>query len=72
MEWFDCSIPLCQLRGIDAKDFDAMEGVFFIQAEDELFSEDWLNCYATDMLDAKYEWTYIADVVNKLTHLNAH
>jgi hypothetical protein len=49
-----------------------MEDMFFIQAEDELFGEDWLNCYATEICDAKYEWTDVADVVAKLTHLNAH
>ena len=31
-----------------------------------------MNCYATDILDAKYEWTDVAEVVYKLTHLNAH
>jgi len=49
-----------------------MEDMFFIQTEDELFCEDWLNCYATEILDAQYEWTDVANVVNKLTHLNAH
>ena len=72
MEWFDCSLPLRPPGGLDSKDFDAMEDMFFIQAEDELFGEDWLSCYATDILDAKYEWTDVADVVDKLTHLNAH
>ena len=72
MEWFDCSIPLCPPGGLDAKDSDAMEDMFFIQTEDELFGEDWLNCYATEILDAPYEWTDVADVVNMLTHLNAH
>ena len=46
--------------------------MFFVQIEDELFSEDWLNCYATEILDAQYEWTDVTDVVSKLTHLNAH
>ena len=49
-----------------------MEDMFFIQAEDELFGEDWLNCYVTNILDAKYKWTDVADVVDKLSHLNAH
>ena len=43
MEWFDCSIPLCPPGGLDATEFDAMEDMFFIQMEDELFGEDWLN-----------------------------
>ena len=72
MEWFDCSLPLRPPGGLDSTDFDAMEDMFFIQAEDELFGEDWLSCYATDILDAKYEWTDVADVVDKQTHLNVH
>jgi hypothetical protein len=50
MEWFNCSLPLRPPGGLDSKDFDAMEDMFFIQAEDKLFSEDWLSCYATDIL----------------------
>ena len=72
MEWFDCSIPLHPPEGLDTKDFDAMEGMFFVQTEDELFGEDWLNSYATEILDMQYEQTGVAYVVNKLTHLNAH
>jgi hypothetical protein len=70
MKWFDCSIPLRPPGGLDAKEFDVMEDMFFIQTEDELFSEDWLDCNATEILDAQYEWTDVTDVVNKLTHLN--
>jgi len=40
MEWFDCSMPLHPPGGLDAKEFDAMEDMFFIQTEDELFGED--------------------------------
>ncbi len=47
MEWFDGSIPLHPPGGLDSKDFDAMEDMFFIQTEDELFGEDWLSRYAT-------------------------
>eukprot|EP00804_Cyclotella_cryptica_P013076 CCRYP_002363-RA/>CCRYP_002363-RA protein AED:0.38 eAED:0.38 QI:0/-1/0/1/-1/1/1/0/217 len=72
MEWFDYSRPLQPPGGLDLKDFDAMEDMFFIQAEDELFDKDWLSCYATDILDAKYEWADVAEVVDKQTHLNAH
>eukprot|EP00804_Cyclotella_cryptica_P019353 CCRYP_006199-RA/>CCRYP_006199-RA protein AED:0.31 eAED:0.37 QI:0/0/0/1/0/0/4/0/415 len=72
MEWFDCSLPLRPPGGLDSKDLDAMEDMFFIQADDEFFGKDLLSCYATDILDAKYEWTDVADVVDKQTHLNAH
>ncbi len=72
MEWFDCSIPLHPPGGLDSKEFDAMEAMFHIQVEDEIFGEDWLECFATEILDAKYERTDVAEVVKGLTHLNAN
>ena len=49
-----------------------MEDMFFVQTEDELFGKDWLDCYAKEILDAQYEWTDVADVVNTLTQFNAY
>jgi hypothetical protein len=72
MEWFDCSIPLCPPRGLDSNEFNAMEDMFHIQVEEDLFGEDWLKCFATKILDAKYERTDVVEVVKGLTHLNAH
>jgi hypothetical protein len=72
MEWFDCSIPLCPPGGLDSKEFKAMEDMFHIQVEDKIFGGDWLECFATEVLDAKYEKTDVAEVVKGLTHLNAH
>lgn len=57
MEWLDCSILLHLPGGLDSKDFNDMEDMLFIQTEDEFFGEDWLNCYATEILDTKYEST---------------
>jgi hypothetical protein len=71
MEWFDCSIPLCPPGGLDSKEFDTMEDMFHIQVEDEIFGKDWLECFAKEILDAKYERTYVAEVIKELTHLNA-
>jgi hypothetical protein len=52
MEWFDCSIPLRPPGGLNSKEFDAMEDMFHIQVEDKIFGEDWLECFATEILDA--------------------
>jgi hypothetical protein len=71
MEWFDCSIPLRPPGGF-SKEFDAMEDMFHIQVEDKIFGEDWLECFATEILDVKYEKTDVAEVMKGLTHLNAH
>jgi hypothetical protein len=49
----------------------AMEDMFHIQVDDKLFGEDWLKCFATKILDAKYEKTDVAEVVKGLARLNA-
>jgi hypothetical protein len=72
MEWFDYSIPLCPPGGLDLKKIGAMEDMIHIQVEDKIFGEDWLECFATEILDAKYERTDVAEAVKGLTHLNAH
>ncbi len=72
MEWFDCSISLCPPGGLDSKEFDAMKDKFHIHVKDELFGGDWLTCFGTEILDAKYEKTDVADVMKGLTNLNAH
>jgi hypothetical protein len=46
--------------------------MFHIQVKDELFGKDWLECFATEILDAKYERTDVVEFVKGLTHLNAH
>jgi hypothetical protein len=72
MEWFDCSITLCPPGGLDSKEFDAMEDKFHIQVKNKIVGEDSLQCFASDILDAKYEWTDVAEFVKRLTHLNTH
>jgi hypothetical protein len=49
-----------------------MEDMFHIQVKDKLFGEDWLKCFETEILDAKYERTDIIEVMKGPTHLNAH
>ncbi len=46
--------------------------MFNIQVKDELFGEDWLKCFVTEILDAKYKKTDVVKVMKGLTHLNAH
>jgi hypothetical protein len=72
MEWFDCSIPLCPPGSCDSKECDAMEDMFHIQVKEELFGEDWLKCFATMILDAKYAKTDVAEVVKGFAHQNVH
>eukprot|EP00957_Ditylum_brightwellii_P063945 4851162-Ditylum_brightwellii.AAC.1 len=46
-----------------------MEESYFIQIEDEIFGKDRLHKYASEILDAKYEFTDVIDVVNRQGHL---
>ncbi len=72
MEWFDCLTPLCPPGGLDSNKFDAMQDMFYIQVEGKLFGEDWLKCFVTEILDAKYERMDIVEVMKGFTHLNEH
>ncbi len=54
------------------KELEAMEDMFHIQVEDKIFAKDRIECFATEILDAKYEKTGVVEVVKGLTHLNAH
>ena len=70
MSWFDDVIPMRPSHGLTSSDFDAMEDQYFIQLEDEVFGEDWLQSFATEILDAKYDDTDVTEVVNKIEHLS--
>ena len=58
-------------KGLTSADFDQMEDMFHIQFEDELLGQDWLQLYATEILDARYQWTDVRDVVENQQHLTA-
>ena len=45
---------MCPHKGLMSADFDHMEDIYYIQYEDELLGQDWLEAYATEILDAKY------------------
>ncbi len=49
-----------------------MEHMFQIQVKNEIFDEDWLKNFATEILNAKYKKTDVAEVMKGLTHLDAH
>ena len=69
MEWFDCSIPLCPPGGLYLNKFDVMEDIFHIKVEDKLFGEDWLQCFATEILDANRE-DVVAELILMVNPLN--
>jgi hypothetical protein len=48
---------------MNSKEFAAIEDMFHIQDKDKLFGEYWLKCFATNILDAKYEKTDVVEVM---------
>ena len=65
VEWYDSKLPLRDPRGLNPEDFKEMEDSLYIQIEEELLGEDWLDSFATEILDAKYEMADIVEVVDK-------
>ncbi len=60
------------LEELDLNEFNIMERMLHIQLKDEIFGEDWLKSLATEILDAKYNKTDVAEVMKGLIHLDAH
>ena len=50
-----------------------MATILDVQQEAESFGMDWYdpNCYAVEILDAKYEMVQIDDVIKQLGHLTS-
>jgi hypothetical protein len=73
IEWFDNELPLRDPRYLQSKDFLAMAETIEIQLEDDFFGMDWYDptCYASEILDAKYEKVLVDDVIDRLDHLSA-
>jgi hypothetical protein len=57
MLWYDSTLPMRPRKSLTSADFDHMEDMYYIQYEDELLGQDWLETYATEILDTKYKWT---------------
>jgi hypothetical protein len=66
-------LPLRDTRYLQSKDFLAMAETIEIQLEDEFCGMDWYDptCYASEILDAKYEKVLVDDVIDQLDQLNA-
>ncbi len=60
------------LEELDSNEFNVMERMFHIQLKDKIFGGGWLKSFATEILDAKYKITDVAEVMKGLTHLDAH
>ena len=66
-------MPLRDTGYLQSKDFLAMAETIEIQLEDDFFGMDWYDptCYASEILDAKYDKVLVDDVIDQLDHLDA-
>ena len=69
MKWYDTIVPMRSRSGLNSTDFDDMVDQYFIQVEDELLGEDWLDCYATEILYAKCKFIDVTEVVKVVLSL---
>ena len=70
MEWYNSILPTRPRVGLTSTDFDDMEDQYFTQLGDEILGKDWSESFATEILDATYEFTDVATVVNDLQCLD--
>jgi hypothetical protein len=73
IELFDIILPLRDTRYLQSKDPSAMAETIEIQLGDDFFGMDWYDptCYASEILDTKYEKVLVDDVIDQLDHLSA-
>ena len=74
IEWFDSELPMRDPSHLDNNDYLAMAEALEVHREEEqIFGRDWYDpdCYATEILDAKYEKVSTDEVVEQCTHLSA-
>ena len=43
--------------GLDSYKIDTIADMYHIQVEEKILGKNWLECFSTEILDAKYEWT---------------
>jgi hypothetical protein len=72
MEWFDNEVPLCNPHLLQNKEFEAIAEILEANQEEDFFGMNWCDptCYATEILDAKYEKFEVDEVINQCNHLN--
>ena len=73
VEWFDSELPMRDPKYLDSNNYLAMAEALEVHGEEEaLFGKDWYDpdCFATVILDAKYEKVDVDYVVEQLIHLS--
>ena len=70
MDWYGNTIKMREPWDLNNQEFLHMADSFFLQQEDDMFGQDWLDSYAAErILDAKYEKLDIDGLMEKQNHL---
>ena len=73
IEWFNSKLPMQDPKHLDNNDYLTMAEALEVHREEEqLFGRDWYDpdCYATEILDTKYEKVSTNEVVEQCAHLS--
>lgn len=69
--WYQSMLPMHNCKSLMSQDFDHMEIMYHLQFEDEFLGYNWIELYATEILD----WRYLndaKDVADAQHQLTAH
>jgi len=69
VDWLGNTIEMRDVRNFHPSDLDAMMEAYYLQEEEELLGDDFLDAFATPILDAKYEQVDVDDVADNQKHL---
>jgi hypothetical protein len=69
VDWLGNTIEMRDVRNFHPSDLDAMMEAYYTQEEEEFFGDDFLDAFATPILDAKYEQVDVDDVADNQKHL---
>ena len=70
VNWLGNTIPMRDVRTFRPHELDELMGTYHAAEEEEFIGEDFLDSFATEILDAKYEHVDVADVAAAQKHLS--
>jgi hypothetical protein len=69
VDWLGNTIEIHDVRNFHPSDLDVMMEACYTREEEESFGEDFLDAFATPILDAKYEQVDVDDAADNQKHL---
>jgi hypothetical protein len=69
VDWLGNQIPMWDNRNFHPSDLTALVDALYAQEDEEFFGDDFLDAYATPIMDAKYEEMDVEEVADGQKHL---